>query len=1014
MSETEQTSGDHIEIGDIKNGKAIAIGRGATAVYQGLTVEEVAALVVELKNKDQPTVWNGRIPYLGLSAYQEADARYFFGRESLVAELLQRVQEASFITIAGPSGSGKSSVARAGLFHALRQGEAIENSDRWLLATMQPKGDPFGQLATAMEKATKATAVGDALQPKDDEYPTAETLLRQVAMYLEDGNGRCLLLVDQFEELFTQTKSTEQRQAFIDLLTHASQAPESPLTIIISLRSDFVSNCAGHEKLRALMSQQFQLVGAMAPRDLTKAITLPALQVGADIDDKLVSRIIADMKGSPDALPLMSFALRDLFEVEKTKKGEPMDLTLPEYVQRGGLEKALEEHANKVFDNFTDDQKEIAKNIFSKLIEVGQGRVDTRRTATFAELIPAGSSAEVVTQVLANLADMRLVTTSDLAVVEGEAVTTSDQDSTVTIAHEKMIDAWPWLRALVDENRDLIALQNQINNDAQAWAKDHDAGFLYRGRRLLQIEEKLEIIKSSLGSISVEFVQTSLDHREQEQQKAQASRKREEDLKSQKRIGRILGWAIVISGILLIISVNSTFQAVRTQAEIRQLKEVVQSNQLAELARVEARNDPIKALLIAVAGFRLNRQPNTHYSIAITLQTPFPTYPTTILYSHEGMVNSATFSLDGEQFVTASDDGTARVWDTEGNELAVLRGHEGAVSSAEFSSNGEQIVTASGDGTAQVWDAAGNELAILNGHTDWVWSATFSPDGERIVTASEDGTARVWDVTGNELAILDRHTDWVWSATFSSDGERIVTASIDGTARVWDVTGNELAVLNGHTDAVRLAIFSPDGERIVTTSIDGTARVWDTSGSELAVLSGHADWIWSATFSPDGERIVTTNLNNGTVLVWDVAGDELAILDGHTDWVWSATFSSDGERIVTASIDGTARVWDVTGNELAVLNGHKDAVWSATFNPDGERIVTTGADETVRVWPGYSVKYIVNESYRRIQRDFTDEECQQYFRDDLDACPRSKRELFEPLFEYLTLEQQADWQSLEE
>ena len=205
----------------------------------------------------------------------------------------------------------------------------------------------------------------------------------------DDERQRCVLLVDQFEETFTQTKNETARTAFIDLLTTAAQAEDGRVVIFLSLRSDFVSNCALYPELRALMSQQFQLVGAMEPRDLAKAITLPALEVGAEIDPALVSHIIADMKGEPGALPLMSFALRDLFEAEKTKKGQPMDLTLPEYLQRGGIESALERHANQVFNDFSDEQKALAQNIFSKLIEIGQGRVDTRRTAAFAELVPA-------------------------------------------------------------------------------------------------------------------------------------------------------------------------------------------------------------------------------------------------------------------------------------------------------------------------------------------------------------------------------------------------------------------------------------------------------------------------------------------------------------------------------------------------------------------------------------------------------------------------------------------------
>ena len=320
----------------------------------------------------------------------------------MVDDLLERVQQANFIVIAGPSGSGKSSVARAGLFHALRSGR-LEKSDTWLLATMQPKGDPIEQLALALERATKSTQIGDAIRADGASNPAL--LPRQIEMHLtDDPRQRCVLLVDQFEETFTQTKNEETRAAFINLLTTAAQAEAGRIVILLSLRSDFISHCARYPELRRLMSQQFQLVGAMAPPDLAKAITLPALEVGAEIDPALVSRIMADMKGEPGALPLMSFALRDLFEAEKSAKGQPMDLTLPEYLKRGGIESALERHANKVFDDFSDEQKALARGVFSKLIEVGQGRADTRRTAVFTELVPAGTEQEAVEAVVNALA----------------------------------------------------------------------------------------------------------------------------------------------------------------------------------------------------------------------------------------------------------------------------------------------------------------------------------------------------------------------------------------------------------------------------------------------------------------------------------------------------------------------------------------------------------------------------------------------------------------------------------
>ena len=208
-------------------------------------------------------------------------------------------------------------------------------------------------------------------------------------------------------------------------------------------------------------------------------------------------------------------------------------------------------------------------------------------------------------------------------------------------------------------------------------------------------------------------------------------------------------------------------------------------------------------------------------------------------------------------------------------------------------------------------------------------------------------------------------------------------------------------------------MFSPDGQRIVTASADGTARVWDLVGNQLLVLSKHESGFGSAAFNPDGEKIVTASYD-GKAWVWDLEGNELANLHTPVPGFWIATFSPDGKQILTASYDGTARVWDLAGNQLFVLRGHEDRVWSATYSPDGEKIVTASTDGTARLWSGYTVEFSVIEAFRRLQRGFSEAECQQNFRDDLAACPRSKRALFEPLFEYLTPEQQADWQSLDE
>ncbi|MFA5099250.1 MAG: WD40 repeat domain-containing protein, partial [Candidatus Omnitrophota bacterium] len=284
-----------------------------------------------------------------------------------------------------------------------------------------------------------------------------------------------------------------------------------------------------------------------------------------------------------------------------------------------------------------------------------------------------------------------------------------------------------------------------------------------------------------------------------------------------------------------------------------------------------------------------------------------------------------------------------------------LHGHTDWVNTAQFSPDGKKIVTASDDGTAKVWDAlSGKELLTLRGHAGWVLSAEFSPDSKKIVTASSDVTAKVWDaLSGKELLTLQGHAGWVLSAEFSPDSRKIVTASFDKTAKVWDaLSGEELQTLQGHTDRVNTAQFSPDSRKIVTASNDKTVRIWYASnGEEFQTLQSHTDRVNTAQFSSDSKKIVTAS-DDKTAKVWDaLSGKELQTLQGHTNAVYTARFSPDSNKIVTASTDDTAKVWDaLSGKELLTLQGHTNAVYTARFSPDGNKIVTAGADGTAKIW----------------------------------------------------------------
>ncbi len=372
-----------------------------------------------------------------------------------------------------------------------------------------------------------------------------------------------------------------------------------------------------------------------------------------------------------------------------------------------------------------------------------------------------------------------------------------------------------------------------------------------------------------------------------------------------------------------------------------------------------------------------------------------------VLYGHEAEATFAAYSADGTRVVTASLDGTCRVWDAlTGQPLAVLSGHDGVVWSAAFSPDGTRIVTAGSDKTARIWDASnGTPLAVIAGHGERVYSAAYSPDGTRILTASLDKTARIWDArTGAPIAILTGHADRIYTAAYSPDGKRIVTAAGDKSAKIWDAhsgsalftlsgrgheinsaayspdgayivtassedttrvwdarTGAPLATMFGNGDRANYAAYSPDGTRIVTASPDCNARIWDArSGVLLGVLSGHADSVTSAFYSPDGSRILTASYDT-TARIWDArAGMPLAVLSGHDGTVNSAAYSPDGSRIVTASLDKTARTWDAATGKSQLTLEHGDRVWSAAYSPDGAHIITASFDKTARIWDAHT------------------------------------------------------------
>lgn len=416
---------------------------------------------------------DGAPPYQGLNYFGFADAHLFFGRERLTAELAAYLRTHRFLAVVGASGSGKSSLVRAGVIPALHYGQPLADgtlpprgSQHWPIHIMQPKAHPLRELAATLLPDQESDLA--QLRLMDELAQDARVLGLRASRLLSGGPAaRLLLVVDQFEELFTLCKDPSERKAFVDNLLTAA-VDDGVSTVVITLRADFYAHCAAFDNLRTALANQQKYIGPMNKEELRRAIEEPAQLGGWELEKGLVELLLADVGNEPGALPLLSHAL---LETWKRRRGRT--LTLTGYAESGRVQGAIAHTAEAVFKQLaTPEQQAIAKNIFLRLTELGEGAEDTRRRAQLTELIPRPEVQPTIEAVLTTLADARLITTD-----KGEA----------EVAHEALIRNWPRLRTWLDEDREGLRLYRRLTEDALEWEHLHqDPAELYRGLRLEQ------------------------------------------------------------------------------------------------------------------------------------------------------------------------------------------------------------------------------------------------------------------------------------------------------------------------------------------------------------------------------------------------------------------------------------------------------------------------------------------------------------------------------------------------
>jgi WD40 repeat protein len=931
-------------------------------------------------------------PYRGLEAFRTENANFFFGRESLTGWLVSALrreirasQGVRFLCVLGPSGSGKSSVVRAGLVPSLKAG-AIEGSEPWPVVVLRPGDDPLKNLSTGIVSRFLPAGIlpdtAQVLKLNDECRADSRTLdvFAQMALHDQPEDVRLLVVIDQFEEVFTYSPQEDQararfeqgRDSLLANLLHAAATPGGRVAVVLTMRSDFLSACAAFPHLSAVLSAHQELVGPMTAPELREAIERPAFLVGCELEPALTERLLADVKGQPGALPLMQFALTEVW-----KKREVHRLTLRAYEELGGVAGALEHRADEIYRNLSPEDQQLCQRLFLRLVLPGEGAEDTKRRVSYRELLPEDSTrAAAVRRLIQVLAshDARLITT------EGTAAT----DGAVEVAHEALIRGWTKLREWVAKDREGLRTHRRLTEAAQEWAAarpEDKEDFLLAGARLAVCREWAAKLPDALSAVEVMFLAAGEHSERQREQNELANERR---LREEAE-GRVAAWRsrqrVLWTGIAVALLLSGLFihqknlaeqraseaQSATTKAEDAEKKakeqrliaeaqtKLADSRRLAALSEAHRSRHLDRAFLLAVEAVERKKTTEARDSLfrAFVAQPGIVSF----LHSDQDIVASVAFSPDGKTLAAGYGVGGVVLWDIQGHkrvQAEPLPVAEGPVKSVIFSPDGKTLATGygvdGGVGGVVLWDIQGytrvqaEPLPVAEGP---VTSMAFSPDGGTLAAGFAGRNHR-----NNGGVVL-------WES-----------------GRRTRVQAKPLPVVEGR---VKCVAFSPDGGILAGGYDAGSNRplwggvvLWDAEGrtrvqaKPLPVAEGY---VVSVAFSHDGKTLAAGytdyHLDDhcGGVVLWDAKGRTRVLWDaeGRTrvqaeplpvaeGSVVGVAFSPDGKTLAAAYDVGGVVLWDAprrTRMAAELRPVAEGRVRSMAFSPDGRTLAAGYAGDVV-------------------------------------------------------------------